>query len=216
MKRLFTIGHSTHSTDLFIGFLKKSQIDVVIDVRSVPYSRIAEQYNKDNLNLFLKTNSIYYIPMGGQLGARYENERLLFADKKVDFNKVITTESFQNGIKRIDNGIKNGHIIAIMCSEKNPLECHRFSLISRFLDNKGYLIEHILPNSIISHKKLENKLFEYFKYKRKVELKIEKILNFNSVQQRLFDSDTTAKSDLYVNLNKLIAYSPSTKHKINV
>lgn len=216
MNQLFTIGHSTHSIDLFIRFLKRNQIDVVIDVRSVPYSRVAEQYNKESLNISLKNNGLYYLPMGNQLGARYEDERLLFTDRKVDFNKVMATTRFQDGIKRIHTGIEKGHVMALMCSELNPLECHRFSLIARVLDSQGYSIGHILPNSIIAHKELENKLLEYFKDKRKLELKIEKILSFNSSQPKLFDANTAAKSDLYLNLNKRIAYSSSISHKTHV
>lgn len=211
MSKLFTIGHSTHPIELFLGILKRSQINAVIDVRSVPYSQYANQYNKDNLELFLKANKIYYIPMGHLLGARYEDESLLFDDGKVCFDKVTKTKDFNDGIRRIDDGLSKNYIITLMCSEKNPLECHRFSLISHFLDEHGYEVEHILPDKTISHRVLDEKLYEYYKSKRKITFEIKKILNTCETQNDLFDG--TSKSDLYLALNKLIAYNQHTKEE---
>lgn len=211
MSKIYTVGHSTHPVDLFLSILKNSQVNVVVDVRSVPYSQFAIQYNKDNLNSFLRKNSIYYIPMGNLLGARYEDDSFLFDDGKVNFDKVTKTKRFNDGIKRINDGLSKGYIIALMCSEKNPLECHRFSLISRFLDELGCIVEHILPDKIIAHRVLDEKLFEYFKSKRKITFEIDKILNLHAIQKDFFDN--TSKSDLYLTLNKLVAYNPYSKEE---
>ncbi len=101
MNKIFTIGHSTDSIDFFFCLLMNNGVDTVVDVRSVPYSRYASQFNKDSLSVFLKNKNINYIPMGNQLGARYEDKELLFADGKVDFSKVVKTKLFQSGIMRI-------------------------------------------------------------------------------------------------------------------
>jgi uncharacterized protein (DUF488 family) len=191
--------------------LKDCKINVVVDVRSVPYSQFADQYNKDKLKSILRNNSIYYIPMGNLLGARYKDTSLLFDDGKVSFNEVTKTKPFNDGIKRINDGLLKGYNIALMCSERNPLECHRFSLISRFLDEHGYEVEHILPDKIIAHKVLDEKLFDYFRSKRKITFEIEKILKPHAIQNDLFDN--TNKRDLYLILNKLIAYNPSSKEE---
>jgi uncharacterized protein (DUF488 family) len=212
MKKIYTIGHSTHSVDSFLNLLRNNQIDVVVDVRSVPYSQFADQYNKDNLKLFLKNNNIYYIPMGNLLGARHEDKTLLFDDGKVNFEKVTETKYFQEGIQRIDNGIMKGYNITLICSEKNPLECHRFSLISRFLDEQGYEVKHILPDKIIEHRILYDKLFNYFRIKSKISLEVEKILNLHSIQNFLFND--ISKKDMYLALNKIVAYSPYKEEKI--
>lgn len=211
MNKIYTVGHSTHPIEFFFNILKKSQINAIVDVRSVPYSQFSDQYNKNNLQSFLKTNSIYYIPMGDQLGARYEDDSLLFDDGKVSFEKVANTKKFIDGIKRINDGITKGFNIALMCSEKNPLECHRFSLISHFLDEHGYDVDHILPDRIIAHKLLDEKLFDYYKSKRKLTFEIDKILSLHSIQNDLFDD--ASKSDLYLNLNKLVAFNPHKKEE---
>ena len=133
MNKIFTIGHSSDSLEYFNNVLATNSVDTIADVRSVPYSRFVSQFNKDPLATFLKNNNIDYVPMGQHLGAIYEDKELLFEDGKVDFSKVIETKRFKEGITRIYNGIKKVHKIAMMCSEKNPLECHMFSLIYHFL-----------------------------------------------------------------------------------
>jgi len=206
MNKIYTIGHSTHLVDKFYELLKRSGINVVVDVRSVPFSQFADQYNKDNLMLFLQRNNILYIHMGNLLGARYDDSSLLFSDGKVDFEKVVKTKEFIEGINRINEGLSKGYNIALMCSERNPLECHRFSMISYFLDSHGYDVQHILPEKVISHKLLEDKLFNFFKGSQKISLELDKILNMTATQKSLFFNPS--KSDLYLCLNKMVAFNP--------
>lgn len=213
MNGIFTIGHSTDSVDHFFNLLMSNQIDTVVDVRSVPHSRFAGQFNKEPLGRFLKSKNVNYIPMGNELGARYENKELLFEDGKVDFSRVVKTKLFQDGVSRIETGVEKGFKIALMCSEKNPLECHRFSLISHFLHEKGYGIIHIVGENTFAHDRLENKMLDYYKENLKVSVDIDKVKGFRIIQSSLFDLDQPTKSDLYVELNKLVAYNPVSRNK---
>jgi uncharacterized protein (DUF488 family) len=211
MNKIFTIGHSTNSLNSFIRLLESNRIDTLVDVRSVPYSGFASQFNKEQLSIFLKKNKVNYIPMGELLGARYENKELLFEDGKVNFSKVIKTKKFQKGIVRIETGIKKGYQIALMCSEKNPIECHRFSLISRFLDQKGYIVNHIIDKSIFSHKLLENNLLLYYHNRHKLSVDINKINQPHPIQHTLFNNDKQDQTNLYFQLNRLVAYNSDAK-----
>ena len=160
---IYTIGHSTQSPEKFLELLKKYNIDVIVDVRSVPYSKYADWFNKDNLKFFLKTNKIYYIPMGESLGARWRDKSLIFEDGRVNFQKVMQTKTFQDGIKRVIDGIKKGYKIALMCSEKEAFDCHRFVLVSRFLKKEGINdIFHIYPDTLLHHNILEKKLLKKY------------------------------------------------------
>ncbi len=207
MSEIFTIGHSTDSIETFIEYLKHHQIDTVVDVRSIPYSRFASQFNKEDISVSLKEMNIFYIPMGNNLGARYEEKELLFEDGKVDFSKVIITKRFQEGIYRVERGIKKGYKIVLMCSEKNPIECHRFSLISNYLHKKGYIVNHIVSKDIFEHKLLEDKLFDYYKEHHKISTDFSKIINFHFMQSTLFEIDNIDENNLYIKLNKLVAYN---------
>lgn len=170
MKKIFTIGHSISSPENFHTYLSKNKIDVIVDVRSIPYSRFADWFNKERLKEFLKSKSIYYIFMGDMLGARWEDESVLFEDGKVDFEKVKETKKFQEGIDRIISGIEKGYNIALMCSEKEPFDCHRFVLISCFLKEnfEDFDILHIYEDKIITQSELEKKLIK--KYEKKMNI----------------------------------------------
>ena len=201
---VYTIGHSTHTLELFIELLKKHAIDVVVDVRSVPYSQFADQFNKEQLQAGLGENNIYYLHMGDSLGARYEDSILLFPDGKVDFEKVRQTEEFQKGIARVREGSSKGHRIAIMCSEKNPAECHRFAMVSHHLDLEGVQVIHILPDTEYKHKDLENRMFSFFSASGRVETDLGKLAKVKGVQQSMFAARTI--DDMYRAINQVIGY----------
>ena len=166
MREIYTIGHSILEIDKFISLLKDNNIDTIVDVRSIPYSKFASQFNKETLKHYLKENNIYYIYMGDSLGARYEDRSLLFDDGKVNFKKVQETISFQNGISRLEKGLSKGYKIALMCSEKEAFDCHRFVLISDFLARNGISIKHIYPDKVVSQEFLEQKLLK--KYEKRL------------------------------------------------
>ena len=64
----FTIGHSTRSIAEFVELLRESEIQLVVDVRTVPRSRTNPQFNQDVLPLSLSEFAIDYehiAPLGG-------------------------------------------------------------------------------------------------------------------------------------------------------
>lgn len=160
----FTIGHSDYGIDYFIQLLKKHDINNLVDIRSTPYSQHSSQFNKELLSADLKANDVSYIYMGNQLGGRYTNPDLLFQDGKVDYSKVKQTTNFIDGIEKIIQEIKKGCRIALMCSEKDPFDCHRFVLVACELENKGVTVKHILENGdIVLNSELEEKLLHKYK-----------------------------------------------------
>jgi uncharacterized protein (DUF488 family) len=120
----YTIGHSHHSVEAFINILQRSDIDCIVDVRSVPYSQYAPQFDRSTLKTELIDHNIYYIYMGDKLGGRYEEDYLLFPDGTVNYSRVRQTRHFQKGIKRLVEGVRSGYRISLVCTEKNPLDCH--------------------------------------------------------------------------------------------
>lgn len=153
---IYSIGHSNYHIDVFFNKLSIFDINVVVDVRSNPYSKLVPHFNNDYLQTFLKKHNCYYIFMGDTLGARQIQTKFLTDDGKVDFNKIAKADEFNKSIDRIINGYTKNYKIALMCSESNPLICHRFSLVSRALKAKGYSVEHILKdNTLISQCNLE-------------------------------------------------------------
>ena len=145
---IFTIGHSNHSLEAFVKLLKQHGVTVVADVRSAPYSRFASHFNKDALQRGLQNHGIKYVFLGRELGGR-SADPACYEHGRVQYARLARTELFRKGIERLNRGVKS-HTIAIMCAEKEPLECHRTLLVARALDDLGVSVDHILP-----HGKLE-------------------------------------------------------------
>lgn len=162
MQVIYTIGHSTQNFDDFLRLLKINNINCIIDVRSVPFSRFANQYNKDNLKYSLRKAGIIYVYMGKELGARRENMSL-YDNGKLNFDKVLNDEQLINGINRVIDGIKKGFCIALMCTEKEPIDCHRCILLGRILYDKGYDVQNILyDGNLKSQYDIENELVDKY------------------------------------------------------
>lgn len=143
---LFTIGHSTQSVEEFIELLNRHQINCVVDVRSVPYSQYASQFNEREIKLALKNRGIQYIYMGKEFGARRNNKDLYDGDNRLNFSRTMKSEEFITGVDRIKRGMEKGYRIVFMCSEKDPLFCHRCILIGKAFYGYGYPVENILED----------------------------------------------------------------------
>ena len=159
----FSIGHSNRSIGDFTGLLAANGVTCVVDVRSAPYSRRHPQFNRESIRTDLQLADIQYLYLGDSLGARHSRPSVLTPDGKVDFSRVRLMPAFQTGIDRVIRGIKKGMCLAIMCAEKNPLDCHRFVLVARELAACGVLVSHIISREIIlPQHALEQQLLEKY------------------------------------------------------
>ncbi len=140
---VLTIGHSTHAMDAFVELLQRHDVTAVADVRAAPYSRFNPQFNREPLAGSLVARGIAYVFLGSELGGRsddpscYENGRISYA-------RLRGTPSFGNGLDRVAQGAAS-HRIALMCAEKEPLECHRGLLVAPALEARGVSVAHIGP-----------------------------------------------------------------------
>jgi uncharacterized protein (DUF488 family) len=139
---VFTIGHSTHPQERFIALLRQHGITALCDVRSKPYSRMNPQFNREELEESLLAHGIAYRFLGKELGAR-SDDPVCYEHGKVQYDRLAETELFKRGLKRVPRGMEDGHRIALMCAEKEPLECHRTILVARHLAALGVAVAHI-------------------------------------------------------------------------
>lgn len=199
--RLYTIGHSSQSLEEFLTLLQRHGINCVVDVRSVPASKYAPQFNEESIKTFLKLHGIQYLPFGNEFGARRTD--CINDEGQVDFEMAVTTPLFQQGVKRLMKGLERGFCIALMCSEADPLECHRFSLVSRFFYNQGIEVFHILKDAnLASQGEVEKRMVNDFLHSRKYHL---------AEVDELFGTYTTEDQlkDAYRLKNKEIGYKPA-------
>lgn len=141
---ILTIGHSTHSIERFLGLLAACSVTAVADVRSAPYSRYAPQFNRDPLRGSLAEAGIKYVFMGRELGAR-STDPTCYDHGRVRYDRLAQTTAFQEGLARLVEGSRL-ESVAIMCTEKDPLDCHRTLLVSQALAQRGVRVRHVLPD----------------------------------------------------------------------
>ena len=138
---VFTIGHSTHDTSTLLSLLRRNFVTAVADVRSVPMSRHTPQFNQNAIEGSLHAAGIRYVFLGKQLGARTDDPTC-YVNGKVQYERLSQTYEFDRGIERLLEGTRTEQV-AIMCSEAEPLECHRTVLIAQVLADRGVAIDHI-------------------------------------------------------------------------
>ena len=145
---IYTVGHSNHPIDKFLGLLRQHAITAIADVRSVPYSRRNPQFNSKSLVASLDACGISYVALGKELGARSEDPTCYDKDGRVQYRLLAETDLFEQGIDRVLTGAQR-YRIALMCAEKEPLDCHRTLLVSRALERNGAAITHILADGVL-------------------------------------------------------------------
>lgn len=163
LRECLTIGHSNHTIEELVQLLNRHRVDVIVDVRSMPYSKRQPQFNREALQQSLRARNVAYLYMGDRLGARYSDPKLIRPDGRVDLKRVAELPAFQSAIQSIVQAVEKGHRIALMCSEGDPFDCHRFVLVSRALQSAGVRMFHILPDGqLVCNSVLEDRLLEKY------------------------------------------------------
>jgi uncharacterized protein (DUF488 family) len=187
---LFTIGYSTHPWPHLLELLQRQGVTAIADVRSQPVSRLP-QYNKAELQPALIGVGIEYAFLGRELGARRE-ERECYENGQAIYEKIAELPAFREGLERILRGLDR-HRIALMCAEKEPLDCHRTVLVCQHLRGHQINIRHILADGETEdHSATERRL-----------------LQMTATSRNLFESDLTEDDLLnraYETRGRQIAY----------
>ena len=144
---IYTVGHSNHDIEKFLGLILLHGITAIADVRSTPFSRRNPQFNSKHLATVLETHGIAYVSLGKELGARSDDQSC-YENGRVQYRRLARTPRFNQGIDRVLTGTER-YRVALMCAEKEPLDCHRTLLVSRALEMKGASIAHILADGTL-------------------------------------------------------------------
>ena len=152
MSSIYSIGHGNKPFELFLKELKSFNIKFLIDVRSRPYSKWNPQFNKHALQEELDKHDIKYVFMGDSLGGLPDDRSCYDPHGKVIYDKIKEKDSFKYGLKRLISANEKDILVAIMCSESNPLQCHRNKLIGAELLSK----EKISTNHIVAENKIKS------------------------------------------------------------
>jgi uncharacterized protein (DUF488 family) len=146
---IYTIGHSTRTTDELIALLRENGVDLLVDVRTVPRSRFNPQFNTDALPEPLAEAGIGYhhiAALGGlrhrPKGAPPSRNTLWRNDAFRNYSDYATSDTFRAGLTELRN-LSHEHTCAIMCAEAVWWRCHR-RIVTDYLLTEGEPVTHIM------------------------------------------------------------------------
>jgi uncharacterized protein (DUF488 family) len=140
--RILTIGHSNHTMERLLELLSLHAVQVVADVRSSPYSKYTTQFDRESLVEALRTAGFQYVYLGHELGGRPRGDAFYDAAGHVLYGKVVESRGFQEGVARLEGGLRQ-YVVAALCAEEDPAGCHRRLLVGRVLGERGVQVDHI-------------------------------------------------------------------------
>jgi uncharacterized protein (DUF488 family) len=147
---ILTLGHSTHSWNYFKTLVEASDVGLIIDVRSNPRSRFPH-FSMSNLRVRLNGMGVSYLFLGMELGGRP-------IDPSASYDAMARTPAFQAGIEQVLSVAARCRP-ALLCSEHDPISCHRCLLVGRQLVERGTDLRHIMRDgSIVPHEHIEDRL----------------------------------------------------------
>jgi uncharacterized protein (DUF488 family) len=160
VRPIFTAGHSNGSLERLVDLLRTHRIGTVVDVRSIPYSHYLPQFNSDELARQLYDARLNYLHMGDTLGGRPSQRACYDGAGHVIYERLESTSPYKMGIQEVLTHTDRGERVCLLCSEENPLKCHRFLSIGHVLMGLGRLVLHIRGSGAVEEQEeLEVALF---------------------------------------------------------
>lgn len=161
MNPIFTIGYSGISQGRFISLLVDNACDVVCDVRSFPTSRYRPEFSRREFKFQLNASGLKYAFFGDALGARPQ-DRSCYQNGVAEYDLIAKSQAFQDALQRLARGADTSTPV-LVCSEADPIECHRAILVGRHLRIARPDIRHIHSDGTVeTHRELEERLINLY------------------------------------------------------
>ena len=142
---LWTIGHGNLDQTSLLETLRSAQIEVLVDVRSLPWSRRNPQFNQVALTAACQAEGIRYEWLES-LGGKPKNRDFWIEDGVPDYPRMAAAPAFNEGIDAVVHLAASSRV-ALLCSEVRPENCHRNMLLTPPIVARGVIVEHLLPGA---------------------------------------------------------------------
>jgi uncharacterized protein (DUF488 family) len=139
---IYSIGYGHRAISDFIDLLKHYSIQLLVDTRSIPYSRFQVNFRKQALQKHLEDGGIGYLYLGEVLGGKKVEPDCL-VNGKPDLELLLQKESFRGGLDQVEAQSRSGITLALMCAELRPENCHRAWMLAPALERRGLDVLHI-------------------------------------------------------------------------
>jgi len=147
--KIYTIGHSTRELADFIDILNTYDIEILVDVRTVPRSNHTPQFNGDTLGEAVKKSRITYHHLSDLGGLRHPRKDSINQGWRNSsfrgYADYMQTPEFAAGIDDLI-ALAAKQTVAIMCAEAVWWRCHR-RLVADALVARGIDVRHILSTA---------------------------------------------------------------------
>lgn len=148
---LWTVGHSTLDKDEFLDEIAEVDIELIVDVRSLPGSRHNPQFNREEMERWLPEAGVAYrhlADLGGRRRNRDADPSRNGGWENASFRSYADytlTDEYEHGLAELDD-LARRHRLALLCAEAVPWRCHR-SLIANTLVVRGRTVDHLMPGA---------------------------------------------------------------------
>lgn len=159
-KPIYAIGYGNRDWNSFLGLLQTYGITLLVDIRTLPYSRFNPAFRQATLEKNLKEAGIGYVFLGAELGGR-PKDTSLYSHGKPDYDRMEQAPAYRKGIAQLLALAEQEGKICMLCSELKPENCHRKNLVGRSLVGMGLTVKHIdeKGNLRIQENESEGRLF---------------------------------------------------------
>lgn len=158
---VLTVGYGSRQFDDVARLLLDNRVHYLVDVRSSPYSRYKQEFSREPLAAQLDRIGVRYVFMGQGLGGRPDAPECYDEEGRVDYDACRRRAAFVRDIERLERGWREGHRIAVMCSEGRPQDCHRTKLVAEELVSRGVPVSHIdADGDVIRHDEVMERIAE--------------------------------------------------------
>ena len=139
---VFTIGYGNRPITDFLDLLRHYGVQVLVDTRSLPYSRFRPDFRKKVFQEHLERAGFAYLYLGEALGGKRVDPDCL-VNGKVDLERLYAKEAFRAAISQVEDAARQGTVLALMCAEQRPEQCHRVWMLAPALIAGGFEVLHI-------------------------------------------------------------------------
>lgn len=139
---IYTIGYGNRTISEFLDLLRHYQVEVLVDTRSLPYSRFRPDFRKKAFQQHLENGGFQYLYLGDALGGKYVDPDCV-VDGKVDLDCLLGKEAFRSALDQVETAARQGQTLALMCAELRPESCHRTWMLAPLLLDRGLDVLHI-------------------------------------------------------------------------
>lgn len=137
----------------FVSRLQSQDINCVVDIRQ---QEGIGDFSSGRLPALLKQQGIVYLPFNDVFD--FDDSSIKRRNGSLHYERTIASDSFLQGISRLQNGISKGYVIALLDDNSKPEGTSRFNIISRYLTSQGITVSHFLQNgTLVLHDSLTQK-----------------------------------------------------------